>query len=223
MQTPLSARQPRDNGVLTIPASVAAGQEVVRISVGLASSCVCHHGSQKAFLGLLRICFHLTAGNSRGLSQRKVGEHQNQIHLRLVPVLSRARWEPRQSLLFDPLFLQLQQRRCQGWMLYTVREKDTGVLPRPQPHCSGQAVVKKATTTPQILGLCCCYVRISDFGSRVCSIVLGGHTRAQTSDGIDIVVISGLCGRPVDWWAVIFYEFPHLIWTWNSRILESHC
>lgn len=130
MQTPLSARQPRDNGVLTIPASVAAGQEVVRISVGLASSCVCHHGSQKAFLVLLWICFHLTAGNSRGLSQRKVGEHQNQIHLSLVPVLSRARWEPRQSLLFDPLFLQLQQRRCQGWMLYTVREKDTGRSPQ---------------------------------------------------------------------------------------------
>lgn len=102
-------------------------------------------------------------------------------------------------------------------------EKRTpGVLPRPQPHCSGQAVVKKATT-PQILGLCCCYVRISDFGSRVCSIVLGGHTGAQTSDGIDIVVISGLCGRPVDWWGVIFYEFPHLIWTWNSGNLESHC
>ena len=91
MWTPLSARQPRDNGVLTIPASGAAGQEVVRISVELASICVCHHGSQKAFLGLLRICFHLTAGNSRELSQWKVGEHENQIHLSLVPVLSRAR------------------------------------------------------------------------------------------------------------------------------------
>lgn len=51
MRTPLSARQPRDNGVLTIPASGAAGQEVVRISVGLARFLCLPSWISKSLLG----------------------------------------------------------------------------------------------------------------------------------------------------------------------------